>query len=81
MQVRVFKYLSPFITYLGALVAFGSHGWIVWLPLIYAWFIIPLLELFIPANAGNLSEAEEELARLNIQYEKTFELIVSLEGN
>jgi alkane 1-monooxygenase len=76
MQVRVFKYLSPFITYLGALVAFGSHGWIVWLPLIYAWFIIPLLELFIPANESNLSEAEEELARKNKWYDYLLYLVV-----
>ena len=35
---------------------------------------------FLQAEA-NYKKAEEELDRLNSQYEKTFELIVSLEGN
>ncbi len=35
---------------------------------------------FLQAEA-NYKKAGEEMARLNVQYEKTFELIVSLEGN
>ncbi|MGZ8517239.1 MAG: ATP-binding cassette domain-containing protein, partial [Chitinophagaceae bacterium] len=35
---------------------------------------------FLEAEA-NYKKAAEELSRLNLQYEKTFELIVSLEGN
>lgn len=42
--MRVFKYLSPCLLYIGALLAFLTHGVGVWLPLLYAWLVIPLLE-------------------------------------
>ena len=76
MSIRLFKYLSPFLLYYGALASFLSSGFVVWLPLIYAWFIIPLCELFIPANNANLSEAEEELAKKNKWYDVLLYLVV-----
>lgn len=76
MQTRVFKYLSPFLIYYGAIVSFLNSGWIVWLPVIYSWAIIPLLELFIKPDEINLSEAEEELARKNIWYDMLLYLVV-----
>ncbi len=79
MKIGIFKYLSPFLLYYGALAAMGSTGWIVWLPLVYAWFIIPLLELFIKPDERNISEAEEELARKNFWYDLLLYLVVPLQ--
>ena len=79
MTLRAFKYLSPCLLYFGAITAFLAHGVGVWLPLVYAWFIIPLLELFIKPDASNLSEAEEELAKRNRLYDFMLYLIVPLQ--
>ena len=79
MRVRAFKYASPFLIYAGALQGFFSQGWVVWIPLVYAWMIIPLLELFIKANEGNMSEAEEELAKNDKVYDVLLYLIVPLQ--
>ena len=76
MQIRVFKYLSPFILYYGSLVAFMASGFVIWIPLLYAWFIIPVIELFIKADESNLSGAEEELARQNKWYDILLYLVV-----
>ncbi len=76
MKIGIFKYLSPFLLYYGALVAMFSSGVVVWLPLVYAWFIIPLLELFIRPDERNISEAEEELARKNKWYDLLLYLVV-----
>jgi alkane 1-monooxygenase len=76
MGTRIFKYLSPFLLYYGAIAAFLNSGFIVWLPLIYSWFIIPLIELFIKPDESNLSEAEEELAKKNIWYDVLLYLVV-----
>jgi alkane 1-monooxygenase len=76
MSTRVFKYLSPFILYVGAIAAFLNSGFVVWLPLIYSWFLIPLIELFIKADESNLSQAEEELVRKNIWYDVLLYLVV-----
>ncbi|HEY0732993.1 MAG TPA: hypothetical protein VGD33_11280, partial [Chitinophagaceae bacterium] len=69
MTFRAFKYLSPLIIYIGSFRAFMVTGWEIWLPLIYAWIIIPLLELFIRPNSRNMSEAEEELAKADRSYD------------
>ena len=69
MSIRVFKYLSPFLIYYGSLAAFFSSGFVVWIPVMYAWFFIPLLELFLSPDNSNMNQAEEELARKNRWYD------------
>ena len=79
MGIRAFKYFSPLIVYLGSLLSFTSYGWICFAPLIYAWIIIPLLELFLKPDQGNLSQAEEEVAGQNKLYDYILYLIVLLQ--
>lgn len=76
MSTRIFKYLSPFLIYYGSLAAFLNTGFIVWLPIIYSWIVIPLCELFITANEMNMSEAEEELAKKNKWYDVLLYVVV-----
>lgn len=76
MSTRVFKYLSPFVLYVGAIVSFLNSGFVVWLPLIYSWILIPLIELFIKPDERNLSQAGEELAKKNIWYDVLLYLVV-----
>ena len=63
MRVGAFKYLSPLLIYISALQSFSLHGINCYFPLIYSWVIIPGLELLIPPQRTNLSEAEEVLIR------------------
>lgn len=79
MGFSAFKYLSPFIIYLGSLYSFTSTGWIIWLPVIYAWVIIPVAELFLKPDASNLSAAEETLARKDRRYDAFLYLVVILQ--
>lgn len=76
MSTRVFKYVSPFLLYYVAIASFLSSGFVVWLPLIYSWFLIPLIELFIKPDESNLSAAEEELAKKNNWYDVLLYLVV-----
>jgi alkane 1-monooxygenase len=69
MRLRAFKYLSPLIIYVGAFNSFIVTGWQIWLPLIFAWVIIPLLELIIQPRAANLSEAEESIVADDKRYD------------
>ena len=79
MKLRALKYLLPLILYAGALRSFHSQGILVWLPLILAWVVIPLLELFVKSNPGNMDEAEEELAKADKIYDMILYLIVPLQ--
>jgi alkane 1-monooxygenase len=79
MSLRVFKYLAPCLLYFGAITAFLSHGFGVWIPLLYAWVIIPALELFIRPDPSNLSTVEEELAKQARWYDYMLYGIVPLQ--
>jgi alkane 1-monooxygenase len=79
MGFRSYKYASPFLIYAGAMVSFFSHGWIIWLPLLYTWAFIPLLELFLKPDTTNLSQAEEELVKKDKVYDLLLYAIVPLQ--
>jgi len=79
MTIRAFKYVSPFIVYIGALNSFSVTGWQVWLPLVYAWIIIPLSELLLKPNPVNMNAAEEELAKADKTYDALLYLVVVLQ--
>ena len=76
MNIRAFKYLSPLIIYIGAFHSFSVTGWQIWLPLIWAWAVIPLAELFIKPIPANMGAAEEELAQKDKTYDFLLYLIV-----
>jgi alkane 1-monooxygenase len=76
MKFRALKYLLPLLLYSGALRSFHSYGIAVWIPLLIAWMLIPLLELFIQSRPGNMDAAEEELAKADKTYDIVLYLIV-----
>ncbi|MEO7264020.1 MAG: alkane 1-monooxygenase [Ferruginibacter sp.] len=79
MQYKALKYLLPLLIYIGCAFAFTRHGILTWLPMIYAWIIIPVLELLIPADSRNMSQAEEDLAKHNRLYDAMLYLIVVMQ--
>lgn len=76
MTVKVFKYLSPLILYCLAWLSFSSTGFATWLPLLYAWVLLPLTELFLHPDGSNMEAAEEELAKQNKWFDYMLYLIV-----
>ncbi len=79
MRFKVFKYASPLLIYAGALNAFFSSGWTIFIPLLYAWVFIPVIELFIAPDEKNLSAAEEEIVRKDRIYDWMLYAIVPLQ--
>lgn len=69
MKIRAYKYLSPFIIYIGAWHSFSVTGWQIWLPLAWAWCFIPLIELLVKPSPVNMTAAEEELAKNDRTYD------------
>jgi alkane 1-monooxygenase len=79
MRFPAFKYLSPMLVYAGAIRSFTTTGWEIWLPLMYAWVIIPVAELFTRPDAKNMSEEEESLANADRNYDILLYLVVALQ--
>jgi len=76
MQVRFLKYLIPFTIFVGSIRSFNTNGWTIWLPILFAWLFIPLMEIFIRPNPSNMSASEEELAKKNKGYDILIYLVV-----
>lgn len=79
MKIGPYKYLSPFILFVAVWFAFTNTGWIAYIPVIYAFAFIPLIELFIRPDISNLNAAEEELAKADKTYDYILYLIVPLQ--
>jgi alkane 1-monooxygenase len=79
MTLRWFKFLSPFIVFVMAWLAFTKTGWLTFLPALYAFIGIPLLELALKPDEKNLSAAEEEMAKTEKKYDWILYAIVPLQ--
>ena len=79
MRLRFLKYILPFLFFFGAWQSFHSYGWFVWLPVIAAFFIIPVLELFIKPDPSNMNAAEEEMTRKSRIYDVLLYFVVAFQ--
>jgi alkane 1-monooxygenase len=79
MQVRALKYATPLIFFAGAFYSFTSTGFIIFLPLLYAWVFIPVFELIVKPDEKNMDAAEEELARQDFLYDTWLYIVVVLQ--
>jgi alkane 1-monooxygenase len=76
MNIKAFKYLSPLVVFALAWLSFSYTGWLTWCPMIYAWVLLPVTELFINPDKKNLSTAEEEMAKKDRTYDWLLYIIV-----
>lgn len=67
--IKSFRYLSPFIIYFFAYLAFTRTGIYCFIPLLFVFFLVPIIELFIEPNSKNLMETEEVVAKENKLYD------------
>lgn len=79
MRWKAFKYALPLVVFVGAWISFTSTGFVVWLPVVYSFLLIPLLELFVPQSERNLNDAEEEIAGDDKLYDWFLYIIVPLQ--
>jgi alkane 1-monooxygenase len=69
MKFRALKYVLAFVLPLFVAIAFVTEGWLCYLPLLYAFGLIPLLELLFKPDAKNLSEATAALVKTDRIYD------------
>lgn len=79
MHLRFLKFIIPFVIFLASFRSFDSKGWMVWLPGLFAFLFIPILEAFIKPSSTNMSSAEEELAKKNKGYDIILYLVVAVQ--
>ncbi len=62
--------------YVLAWLSFTATGWLTWGPMLYAWALIPIVELFIKPGTKNMTAAEEEIAKKDRMYDYMLYLVV-----
>ncbi|MBY0348937.1 MAG: hypothetical protein K2W79_11815 [Hydrotalea flava] len=72
------KFTTSFILFLLAYMAFTHTGWWCLTALIYAWLLIPLIELLSSPDITNLSESEEKAAKNDFHYDAVLYVAVVL---
>ncbi len=77
--IKSFKYTTPFVLFIVSYLAFNNTGILCWVPLLYVFFFIPILELFIAPNPRNLDAIEEQLAKSNKLYDVIIWMTVPLQ--
>ena len=76
MNIKALKFGAPLSIYILAYFSFTNHGWIISTPLLYAFVLIPLVELIVRPRTENLSDAEEQVAKADRVYDMWLYLIV-----
>lgn len=69
MHIRALKYVTPLVVFALVVLSFTQTGWLTFLPVLYSFGIIPLLELWLRPDASNLDEASEEVIRRDPSYD------------
>lgn len=60
---KALKYLLTYSLPVTVAIAFSYQGVWSWFPIVYAFVVIPVLELLFPANTTNLTTVEEDLIK------------------
>ena len=76
MRFKFLKYFLALTVPLLAYFSFNGTGIITYAPMIEAFLLIPILELFFKPNSNNLSNAEEEMAKEDKSYDLVLYLLV-----
>jgi alkane 1-monooxygenase len=77
--MRPLKYLMAYSLPATVAISFLSEGWLCYLPLIYGFGVIPLLDQVVGAKAGNLTDSEHDDATRNVLYDGVIYLAVPVQ--
>lgn len=79
MQWKALKYALPLLMFWGIYQSFQNRGWIVFLPVIIAFVLLPLFESFFKPDPSNLNAAEEAIASKSFIYDLLLYAVVPLQ--
>ena len=78
-KLKALKYLVGFVLPILTWFSFNSHGWVTFMPLLYTFFLLPLIELLIPPDPQNTDDVEEATRLDNVLYDLQIYLIVPVQ--
>jgi alkane 1-monooxygenase len=77
--MRPLKYLMAYSLPVTVAISFLSEGWLCFLPLLYGFGFIPVMDQLVGAKAGNLTDAEHENAQQDFLYDLVIYMAVPVQ--
>ncbi|WP_020526648.1 alkane 1-monooxygenase [Flexithrix dorotheae] len=78
-KISALKYLSILTVPLTVFISFTSRGWLTFIPFLYIFALIPLIELLFKPVAKNLEKAEEAILKEDPVYDWMLYIIVPIQ--
>lgn len=79
MSIRFLKYIIAFTLPLATWFSFNGSGWITFLPVIFGFVGVPLLDAVLGPDKSNVNEAQRELMRKDRLYDVVLYLTVPVQ--
>jgi len=79
MKWRFIKYLMAYSLPLAVFLSMQREGLLAYMPLFYAFLVVPLLELFFAPNPANLDKQREEMIKEDPWYDRLLYLMVPIQ--
>lgn len=79
MKIKALKYLLVYSLPLAVFFSFRQEGWLTFVPLLYSFVTIPLIELLIKPDSSNIDKADQELRKADFIYDFLLYLIVPIQ--
>lgn len=79
MRWKAVKYILPLLLYISIYNAMKMHGWLIYLPVIISFGLLPFFEAFIKPDASNMNNAEEAIAKKDSIYDFLLYIVVPLQ--
>ncbi|MFM9985025.1 MAG: alkane 1-monooxygenase [Flavobacteriales bacterium] len=75
-KIRFLKYTMAFVLPVATWISFTSDGWYTFLPVVFGFLIVPILDALFRPDRKNIREAERELTRNDKVYDAIIYLTV-----
>ena len=77
--MRALRYLMAYSIPVTVAISFLSEGWLSFLPLIYGFGVVPLLDQVVGPKSGNLTKAEHQSESANKLYDAVIYVVVPVQ--
>ncbi len=79
MSIKPLKYLGVLISPIVIFICLNLGGWYTLSGIIYAFILVPILDIILPISAKNMSKIEEDVAKKNRLYDFMVYMIVPIQ--
>lgn len=79
MNIKALKYLGVLVSPIVIFICLNIGGWFTWSGIIYAFVLVPILDIMLPSSEKNMNKIEEDIAKKDRLYDYMVYMIVPIQ--